>query len=54
MTPSQEVTREERLAIMMFDAGCSENYAQRYCDLNPEMYGTRDIDHALSGKSSES
>jgi len=33
--------RSERIAIMMHDAGLTEEQAQAECDKQPELYGTR-------------
>lgn len=44
MTESQQVTREERVAIMMVCGNVSEYEAQCYCDRHPDLYGLREIE----------
>ena len=43
MTEAQRIAREERVAIMIHDGGCHENYAQKYCDKWPDVYGIRPV-----------
>ena len=37
----RRLLREERVAIMTVDGGCSEDEAHRHCDTMPEIYGRR-------------
>lgn len=43
MKPSEEVTRAERVAIMVVCGNCSEAKAQEHCDRYPELFGLRDV-----------
>ena len=42
MTPDQAADREERMAIMIHDGGCHPNFAEKYCNSKPEIYGVRE------------
>lgn len=44
MTPEQRESREERVAIMMYDGGCTEAEAQLFCNHRPDLYGWVDIE----------
>lgn len=41
ITSTQTELRAERIAIMIIDAGLTEEQAHVECDKNPELYGTR-------------
>ena len=38
------MNREERVAIMVVDGGCTADEAERYCDAHPQLYGIRDVE----------
>lgn len=42
MTPAQSEARDERIGIMMFEAGATREEAEKYCDGLPHVYGIRD------------
>ena len=44
MTERQQSNREDRVAIMTIDGGCTEEEAQEYCDDHPSEYGVRPIE----------
>lgn len=49
MNPSQEMTRAERVAIMVVCGNASEDEAQRFCDQHPDLYGLREKNEQQDG-----
>lgn len=43
MRPSEEVTRAERVAIMVVCGNATVEEAQAFCDRYPELFGLRDV-----------
>ncbi len=49
MSKDQEISRSERVAIMVLDYGATEEAAQRLCDTDPAQYGIREISEIQEG-----
>lgn len=45
----EEMTRAERVAIMVVCGNATEDEAQRFCDRFPEFYGVRVVEAVQTG-----
>lgn len=45
----EEMTRAERVAIMVVCGNATEDEAQRFCDRHPDLYGVRVVTAVQAG-----